>query len=381
MRGLLDGETRLDWLQLSKSENIGPATFRRLINRFGGARAALEALPELSRAGGLKRSIRIYPRSSAERDMDRLSALDAQLLALGEDAYPPLLKHVEGAPPLICAKGRIDLLQEQCVGIVGARNASAIGRKFAQTLADEIARTGYVIVSGLARGIDTAAHQASMKSGTVAILAGGLDVVYPPENADLQKAIGEEGVLLSEMMPGTRPKGEFFPRRNRIISGLSLGVVVVEAAVRSGSLITARMAAEQGREVFAVPGSPLDPRAGGTNKLIKDGASLVTSARDIIDVLEGLPGRLAMRYNQLDQSDIDGYAVVAPDGVAGGDREVVIGLLSPTPVEVDELIRQSGLAAQTVLAILLELEVAGRIDRHPGARVSLSATDHFSLFD
>jgi DNA processing protein len=381
MRGLLDDETRLDWLQLAKSENVGPATFRRLINRFGGARAALEALPGLARAGGLRRSVRVYPRASAERDMDKLHKLGARSIALGEDAYPGLLKHVDSAPPLICAKGRFELLQENCIGMVGARNASAVGRKFAQSLATDMARAGYVIASGLARGIDTAAHQASLASGTVAVLAGGLDVVYPPENADLQRAIGEEGVLLSEMMPGTRPKAEFFPRRNRIISGVSLGVVVVEAAIRSGSLITARMAAEQGREVSAVPGSPLDPRAGGTNKLIKDGATLVTNARDISAVVDALPRHWQGQLNQMDQSSPDEFVDQEIEEIAGNDRQTIANLLSPTPVEIDELIRQSNLAPQVVLAILLELELAGRIERHAGQRVSLSDLDLPTLFD
>ena len=381
MRGLLDDETRLDWLQLAKSENVGPATFRRLINRFGGARAALEALPDLSRAGGLRRSVRIYPRPSAERDMDNLLRLGAQSIALGEEAYPTLLTHVDSAPPLICAKGRVELLKEHCIGMVGARNASAVGRKFAHGLAADMGKSGYVIASGLARGIDTAAHQASLATGTIGVLAGGIDVVYPPENADLQAAISENGVLLSEMMPGTRPKAEFFPRRNRIISGVSLGVVVVEAALRSGSLITARMAAEQGREVFAVPGSPLDPRAGGTNKLIKDGATLVANVRDILSIVESLPGNLAIQYNQMDQPESEDFDTQIQDEIAIDDRQAITDLISPTPVEVDELIRQSRLPPQVVLAVLLELELAGRVERHAGQRVSLADTDHLALFD
>ena len=269
---------RLAWLRLIRSENVGPATFRALVNEFGGAEAAIAALPMLSRRGGRAHAILLCTEDEAEAELERAESLGASLVAVGEPGYPPALAHVDAPPPLLYIKGRADLADFPILAIVGARNGSAAGQKFTRQLASELGLEGFVIASGLARGIDTAAHRTALEHGTIAVLAGGIDVVYPPENEDLQHAIGERGLLISERAPGFSPRGQDFPRRNRLISGISLGVVVVEAAERSGSLITGRLAGEQGREVFAVPGSPLDPRSAGTNNLLKQGAGLVTSS-------------------------------------------------------------------------------------------------------
>ena len=287
----LTDRQRLSWLRLLRSENVGPATFRALVNQFGGAEAALAELPMLSRRGGRAQSIRVCSEAEAEAELEAARQAGAELVAIGELGYPPALAQIDAPPPLLFVKGKLDLADRPMVAIVGARNGSAIGQKFTRQIATELGLEGFVIASGLARGIDTAAHTASLERGTAAVLAGGIDIVYPPENADLQQAIGEQGLLISERSPGFIPRGKDFPRRNRLISGISLGVLVVEAAERSGSLITARFGGEQGREVFAVPGSPLDPRAAGTNNLLKQGACLVTSARDIVEVLAPILGR------------------------------------------------------------------------------------------
>jgi DNA processing protein len=368
-RILLDGGQRRDWLRLISSENVGPITFRQLINRFGSASEALKALPDLAKRGGLQRPIRIYPEADAEHDIERVEALKARLVAYGEEEYPPLLREIDSAPPLLCLKGKTSLLALPAVAIVGARNASALGRKFARQLAAELAEAGYLIVSGLARGIDTASHEASLKSGTAAVLAGGIDIIYPPENEELHRSIGELGVLIAECMPGTVLKAEHFPRRNRLIAGICYGTLVVEAALRSGSLITARIASEQGREVFAVPGSPLDPRAGGTNKLLRDGATLVTSAADVIETLRPMIGR-AINVNEemMREEDELGSSYVA----SGRERDQIMELLSPSPVDIDDLIRESRLKPSIVVAVLLELELAGLIKRHRRNQVSVT---------
>lgn len=366
---LLDDEQRRDWIRLLKSENVGPATFRQLINRFGSAAAALNALPELSARGGLRRPIKLYPQEAAEKDLANAERIGARFVAIGEAEYPELLRHIDAAPPLLCIRGRTEFLTAPGIGIVGARNASAAGRRFARDLAVELASAGLTIISGLARGIDTAAHEASLSRGTVAVLAGGLDVIYPPENANLHESIGNEGVLATEMTPGTIPKAEHFPRRNRIISGMSFGVIVVEAELRSGSLITARLANEQGREVFAVPGSPLDPRSAGPNKLIRDGATLITSAAD---VLEALGPVLSGQIPTLPEPFMAPASPYEPDGgMAGNLRDHIINLLGPAPIEIDDLIRESGAGAAAVMTVLLELELAGRLSRHGRQRVSL----------
>jgi DNA processing protein len=361
---LLTDAQRRDWLRLSRTENVGPATFRQLVNRFGGASAALDALPELSRKGGLSRPLKICSEETANRDLENAKRVGAEFVAPGETGYPPLLRHIDGAPPLLCIKGDPTLADVDAVAIVGARNASAIGCKFARQLAMEIGEAGYLIVSGLARGIDTAAHEAAPRCRTLAVLAGGIDYIYPPENEALQRKIGETGLLVSEMVPGSVPKAEHFPRRNRLISGISRAVIVVEAAMRSGSLITARLAAEQGRDVFAVPGSPLDPRCEGANKLIKDGAGLLTSASDVLATLSKtyIPVR-----EQFLEPDSEGPAV--PE-MTDDDRKRVLSLLSPSPIDIDDLIRESALAPAVVMAIILELELAGRALRHAGGSVS-----------
>jgi DNA processing protein len=342
-----------------------------LINRFGGARAAVEALPDLSRRGGLKRPIRIYPREAAERDFENADRHGARFIALGESLYPPFLRHISDAPPLICAVGLLELLTSFCIGIVGARNASAVGRKFARQLASELGAADYTIISGLARGIDTAAHEASISTGTIAVMSGGIDVIYPPENRELFEAISQQGVVLTEMTPGTKPKAEYFPRRNRIISGCSVGVIVLEAALRSGSLITARMAGEQGREVLAVPGSPMDPRAAGTNKLIKDGATLVRNTSDVLEAVNTLAARDMILRQEMDQpGDVTGGPEEETD-VQTSDRQRVLTLLGPAPIDVDDIIRESGLKAQTVITVIIELDLAGRIEWDSASRVSL----------
>ncbi|MCB1380310.1 MAG: DNA-processing protein DprA [Alphaproteobacteria bacterium] len=362
---VLDDEERRDWLRLSLTENVGPVTFHALMGKFGSADAVLEALPNLSRKGGLARPLRLCGKEAALRSLEQVNALGARLVAVCEPDYPPLLRMIDGAPPLLCVKGDASLAARVATGIVGARNASAIARKFARQIASEIGAAGFAVVSGLARGIDTAAHEASLGTGTIAVVAGGIDVIYPPENEALQRAIGDRGLLVSEMLPGTVPRAEHFPRRNRIISGIARTTVIVEAAVRSGSLITARYAAEQGREVFAVPGSPLDPRCEGCNKLIRDGATLLLSIQDL---LEALASDRKMPHGRLSEPDTP-----IPDDVAEArddQRALLSGLLSPSPIDVDDLIRESGLAPSVVAGLLLEFELAGRLVRHSGGMVS-----------
>ncbi len=371
-RRLLSDSERLDWLRLSRSENVGPITFFALLQRLGSAGAALDALPELARRGGRRGPIRIAARSSAEREMDAIARLGGQLIARDEPSYPVPLAAIADAPPLIIVRGDIRLLARPTIALVGARNASANGVRFAATLAAELGSAGFVIASGLARGIDAGAHRGALATGTIAVVAGGPDVVYPPEHAALSDEIVAGGALITEMPPGVEPQARHFPRRNRIISGLSRGVVVVEAAPQSGSLITARLALEQGREVFAVPGSPLDPRARGPNNLIRQGATLVESAADVIDALthDG-PSRLT---EPTDEAGYRAPAMEPPDEAAlRAGRAVLLGLLGPTPVSTDELIRQSRLTPALTVTILLELELASRLDRLPGGMVALRA--------
>ena len=370
----LDDSQRLACLRLIRSENVGPVTFRALINHFGGARAALAALPELSERGGRRTRIRICPEEAAEAELAAAERIGARPLFTIEPGFPAALAVVDAAPPLIYAKGDDRLLASPAVGIVGSRAASAAGQQIARQIAAGLGQAGYVVVSGLALGIDTATHHAALETGTIAVLAGGLDKVYPPQNADLHRAIGERGCLVSEMPPGFQPRGNDFPRRNRIISGLSLGVVVVEAARRSGSLITARRAADQGREVLAVPGHPLDPRAAGTNQLIKDGATLVTSAEDVANALQpfgrppgGGPGPMPLREPA---PPLDAAPEPLPQ-VDRDDRTRITAALGPAPVHIDELARASGLPIRIVQTVLLELALAGRIQHHGSQLVSL----------
>jgi DNA processing protein len=367
---ILADEERLDWLRLIRSENIGPALFDQLLERFGSAAAALTALPELSRQGGLRRPFKICSAAQAEAEIARAAALGARFAGRNEPDYPALLRHIDSTPPLICIKGKTEFARREPIAIVGSRNASANGKRLARIFAAELAEAGYVIVSGLARGIDTAAHEAALKRGTVAVIANGIDIVYPPENAGLQEAIGKDGLLISEMPPGAEPREKSFPRRNRIISGMSRAVIIVEAALRSGSLITARFANEQGREVFAVPGSPFDPRAEGTNRLIGDGAHLLTRSQQVLDAL------LPMRQSSPPRAP-EPYPSRAPVAteIETPARQAILALLSPAPTDIDDLIRESGVPAQMVLGILLELELAGRLVRHGRQLVSLVQTD------
>ncbi|GAB4572380.1 MAG: DNA-processing protein DprA [Rhodothalassiaceae bacterium] len=357
-------------LRLIRTETVGPGTFRALIARYGSAEAAIAAVPELARRGGRSRPLRIPSKAEAEREMQAIAAHGAELLLLGDHAYPKLLMQIEDAPPAILAKGALSLLERATLAIVGARNASSAGRHMAQSLARSLGSADLAIVSGLARGIDTAAHQGALESGTIAVVAGGIDVFYPRENEALQRAIAERGLLISEEPLGVQPTARHFPKRNRIISGLSLGVLVIEAAERSGSLITARLAGEQGREVFAVPGSPLDPRTRGTNSLLKAGAHLVETADDVTDILSGLAPPVSEPVS-------GGWrAPPAPEAeIPEGAHDALLELLSFTPTRIDDLARDSGLPAGVVLAVLLELEIAGRIERLPGARAVRSSDE------
>jgi DNA processing protein len=367
-------DTDIDRLRLVRSEGVGPVTYRRLLDRFHSAGAALEALPRLARAGGRASPPLIPSVEDTRRELNRTRALGARVIFLGTPDYPPLLAMLDDAPPCLAVMGDLGLLSARAVAVVGGRNASANGQRVAEALSGDLARH-LVVVSGLARGIDAAAHEGALRTGrTVAVIAGGLDVPYPPENAPLQRRIAEAGAVVSEAPPGTVPQARHFPRRNRIIAGLSLGVVVVEAAPRSGSLITARIAQDAGREVFAVPGSPLDPRARGGNDLIRQGAILTESADDVLANLPGLPPGLPV-----EPTLGLGFAEPPPawhepeDRPADLDkaRQDVLALLAPTPTKVDDLVRRCQFSSSAVMAVLLELELAGRIEALPGCRIAL----------
>jgi DNA processing protein len=357
-------ETLLDWLQLSRSENIGPLTFHRLLQRYKTPHKALEMVPELAAQGGLKRSLKLAPRQEVEQELLATRNFGADIITLEDPAYPPLLSHIDAPPPVLTIKGKSALLQNPLFAIVGARNASAMGKKLASHFAQALGQQSWVIVSGLARGIDRAAHEASLAEGTVAVLAGGIDQLYPPENKDLYERIGEKGVLIAESAFGVNPIASLFPRRNRIISGISRCILIVEAALKSGSLITARYAVEQGREVFAVPGHPLDPRTRGCNQLIKNGATLVETLEDI----QGVMTPSFSLQGEEEKEDI-------PDSIVSSSIERVRNLLkenlSYVPISIDELIRECQLSASDVWGVLLEMEIAGRLERLSGGRVSL----------
>jgi DNA processing protein len=363
----LTDRQRFSWLRLIRTENVGPASFRELINRFGSAESALEALPDLARKGGATRLPRIPSAASIEAELAQAGKCHARFIAIGEPDYPVAMRRMDHPPPLIAFKGNEEACHMPAIAMVGARNASLAGTKFARMLAAEFGKAGYVVASGLARGIDTAAHRGSLNTGTLAFLAGGIDRLYPPENVDLAAEITESGALISEMPFGWEPRAKDFPRRNRLIAGSALGLVVVEAALRSGSLISARLANEMGRLVFAVPGSPLDPRAAGANGLLKDGAILVTSAADVLEQLAPLTGA-PPPPSHLDEPDAAQDLAGAPDMQ---DRHRLIECLGPTPVAIDEVIAHTGLRPAMVATILLELELAGRLERHSGGRVSM----------
>jgi DNA processing protein len=351
-------------IRLIRSPSIGPVTFRQLLARFGSAEAALAAIPDLAARGG-GRAPSLLPAASAEREMAQVEKLGARYLSLGQGLYPSLLTELQDAPPLLVAKGDFGLLERQGVAIVGARNASAAACRFARGLAHDLGREGIAVVSGLARGIDAAAHDGALETGTIGIVAGGIDIFYPPENEERQRTMMSQGLVVAEMPPGTEPRARHFPYRNRIIAGMSLGTIVVEAAPKSGSLITARLAADAGREVMAVPGSPLDPRAQGCNQLIRDGATLVQSAADVLETLRPLDSRVRSGSKSFEPAPAE--AGEADEGA----RRSVEELLGPSPVPIDELVRLSGLPSGAVQLVLLELDLAGRLDRHAGGRVSL----------
>ncbi|SMF51164.1 DNA processing protein [Xaviernesmea oryzae] len=360
---------RIAWLRLIRSDNVGPATFRDLINHCGSAENALAMLPELSARGGATRAIRIATVQEAERELEAARRHGARFIGIGEPDYPPALRQIEGAPPLLAVKGDLAAATRPSVGIVGSRNASIAGAKFAAMIARDCGRAGYTVTSGLARGIDTAAHRASLETGTIAVLAGGLDQPYPPENVPLLDEITDgAGLAVSEMSFGWEPRARDFPRRNRLISGISLGVVVVEAAERSGSLITARMATDFGRLVFAVPGSPLDPRCHGTNGLLKQGAIVTTGSDDVIEALAPLSQLDLFAGPVVEEPEKTGDMLPPNDD----DRSMIVSALGPTPVDIDDIIRHTGLSASSVYLILLELDLAGRLHRHPGGMVSLA---------
>jgi len=361
---------RTAWLRLIRTDNVGPNTFRQLLNRYGSADAALEQLRDLARRSGVTQPPQVVSQSAAEDEIAATEKLGGRIVASGEPDYPELLHFIPAPPPIVTIAGGERLDWSRAVALVGARNASSAGQKFARILAADLGERGFTIVSGLARGIDAAAHAASLATGTVAALAGGLANIYPEENLPLARAIVEQGgALLTEMPLNWVPRARDFPRRNRLISGLSLGVVVVEAAKRSGSLITARLALEQNREVFAVPGSPLDPRAEGCNYLIQQGARLVTGASDVVDGLENTDPARAKLFEPDWEPELD--FTEAPPGQ--DDRERLLQALSLAPIAVDTLIAESGLSVSAVQTLLLEFDIAGRLEWSGGQLVALRA--------
>jgi len=358
-------------LRLVRSSGIGPVTFRQLLARFGGAEQALAAVPDLAARGG-GRTPSLFSEGAARAEIERVEALGARYLSLGQGLYPRALAELTDAPPLLTVMGDLGLLERPLVAIVGARNASAAACRFARGLAHDLGREGVVVVSGLARGIDSAAHDGSLDSGTIGVVAGGIDVAYPPENADRQRVMATRGLVVAEMPPGIEPRARHFPYRNRIIAGLAQATVVVEAAPRSGSLITARLAAEAGREVMAVPGSPLDQRAQGCNQLIRDGATLIQTAADVMEGLRSMTGRIASPTYPFDhqaEAQVTDRPIDPPTEL----RARIIELLGPSPAPVDEIVRLSGAAPGEVQLVLLELDLAGRLERHAGGKVSLTA--------
>lgn len=361
----LTDEQRMDWMQLAFTDGVGPRTFRDLINFHGTASRGLDALPGIvGRASG--RSVSIFPRAQVEREIEVAARLNVQWTGRGEPDYPDALRHAEAPPPLVALRGQLGILHKPMVGLVGSRNASIQGLKMARLLARELGEAGFTTVSGLARGIDAAAHDASLLTGTVAVLAGGHDRIYPPEHEDLLGRILDHGVAISEMRMGHDPRARDFPRRNRIIAGLSKGVVIVEAAERSGSLITARMALEENRDVFAVPGSPLDPRAAGTNRLLKQGAMLVTETRDVIEGLAGAVSRAPEPFAEV--GDGEDLATPPPEPVTS-DRTAILSLLGPVGADLDDVIAHSGRPARLVRFVIMELELSGLVRRQAGGQI------------
>lgn len=357
---------RFDRLRLIRSPQIGPVSYRQLLARFGSAKAALEALPDLVQRGGGASAI-LADEKAIWREIEQVDKLGARHIFLDDPDYPALLAHLDNAPLVMCVKGHLALLSRPAIAMVGARNGSAGACRFARELAFQLGEMDITVVSGLARGIDTAAHAGSLDSGTVAVIAGGIDNVYPPENSALQEAISENGLLIAEQPPGTEPRARHFPYRNRIIAGLSAGTVVVEAAPKSGSLITARLAAEAGREVMAIPGSPLDPRSRGCNQLIREGATLVQNAAEVAEIIRPMDVRMVAAVPRPQFSD------APPLRENADERDAVIDLMGMTYVSVDELVRQSGCSQATVQMVLLEMELAGKLERGAGGMVRMAA--------
>jgi DNA processing protein len=371
----MSGAERIAWLRLSRTENIGPITFYNLLQRYGGAQEAIDALPGIAARSKRAKPLNVPGVAAAEKEYEAIRKLGADIILANEADYPLPLASTEDAPPVLCYKGRRELLGKNTIAIVGARNASHHGRKFAYKLGADLGAAGFAVASGLARGIDTSAHEGSLPGGTIAVVAGGIDVVYPPENRKLYEKIGEEGLILAENPPGMPPRAQDFPRRNRIVSGLSSGVVVVEATERSGSLITARLAGEQGRDVYAVPGHPMDPRAEGPNRLIREGAVLVRGIHDILENIQEFGGA-GRTYNME-----DGARAAAPEPplaiVPAFDDEAVkaalLANLSLTPANIDDLVRSAGINIASARVVLMDMELAGTVQRLPGNRISLLA--------
>lgn len=372
----LDDAGRLACLRLLRSTNIGPVAFRELINHYGGAVAALKALPGIAARSPGGRRLTICPQHRAEQELEAAQRIGATPLFTIEPGYPAALAALDQPPPLLYVKGRSELLNSPMLAVVGSRKASAAGLKLARQFSAALSSHGFTIVSGLARGIDASAHEAALANATIAVVAGGLDVIYPPEHEDLQKRIAENGCVVSEMPPGFRPRGNDFPRRNRIIAGISHGVLVIEAANKSGTLSTARRAADFGREVFAVPGHPLDPRAAGTNALLKSGATLVVEPQDVLDALKPLTGDIGDRFS-VTEAAAEFHPAPAMPPPPPQDRavEAVRDALGPHPVEVDEIARATGLSIRDVRIVLIDLDLHGAIERHGNQLVSLKPVD------
>ncbi len=362
---------KLNWLRLIRTQNVGAITFYKLLEAYGSAGEALEALPEMAKRGGRKKPLVAPAKGEIEREFSALRKLGGEMICAGEESYPLALAAIDDAPPVISVIGNIDLMNQNCVGIVGSRNASLNGRKFSAKMARDLGEYEQVIVSGLARGIDTAAHEGSLDSGTIAVVAGGIDVVYPEENQKLYEEICERGLVIAESPLGMKPFAQSFPKRNRIVSGLSSGIIVVEATKRSGSLITARLAAEQGRDIFAVPGHPLDPRASGPNHLIREGAILIGSAADVMESITNFMGE----PRNLHEPKAPSTDFIQPSNsttiIPANGHDMVFDQLSFTAVSIDELIRACQLSVPMMQIILLELELAGRVKRLPGNKICL----------
>lgn len=369
---VFDETQRLAWLRLYRTENVGCVTFYQLLQRFGSAQNAIDALPELAKRGGRKKPLIAACKAEAEREYTALQKLGGQIITPMDTVYPIALTATDDTPPVLSVLGNPAILNKPCIAIVGARNASLNGKKFAAQIARDLGTRGQIIVSGLARGIDTAAHTGALNTGTIAVVAGGIDVIYPEENKGLyQSIIAANGAVIAESKLGQQPFAAAFPRRNRIVSGISRGVIVVEATLRSGSLITARLAGEQGREVYAVPGSPLDPRAGGPNHLIREGATLIRGADDVLEGLMNFAG------NGMRESFARPHFLPQTDIPLDGDInekliEEVASHLSFSPISVDELVRVCHVTVSTLQSALLELELAGRINRLPAGRIVLA---------